>query len=60
MANPDFPGYLPTMLGADKSNRLEPVSVQMAWTSIFLPQPLGPVIKHDLTRGAVSCTICEP
>lgn len=57
---PLLPGYLPAMLAADKSKRLAPVSVQMAWTSNFFPTPDGPAKSRDFTKGAFSCTASEP
>lgn len=58
--SPFLPGYFPAMLAADRLNRLAPVSVQMAWTSIFFPTPDGPANSSDFTRGAFSCTVAEP
>ena len=55
-----MPGYFPVMLAADRLKRLAPVSVQMAWTSIFFPTPDGPANSRDFTKGAVSCTAAEP
>ena len=54
MLSPAFPGYLVAMLPGVKSNIFAPVSVQMAWASIFLPTPLGPAIINDLICGAFS------
>lgn len=48
------------MLAAVRSNRLAPVSLQIAWTNIFLPVPLGPASIMDLTSGAFSCTAGDP
>lgn len=55
-----MPGYFPAMFVADKLKRLAPVSVQMAWTSIFFPTPDGPARSRDFTTGAFSCTAAEP
>ena len=57
---PFLPGYFPVMLAADRLKRLAPVSVQMAWTSIFFPTPDGPANNRDFTKGAFSCTAAEP
>lgn len=57
---PSFPGYLPAMLAAVRSNIFAPTSLQMAWTSIFLPVPLGPARRMDLVRGACSWTAWDP
>ena len=48
---PSLPGYLPAMLVAVRSNRLAPVSAQMAWTNIFFPVPRGPANRTDRIRG---------
>lgn len=60
ICRPLLPGYLPAMFSADRLKRLAPVSVQMAWTSIFFPTPDGPASSRDFTRGACSCTAAEP
>lgn len=52
--NPSLPGYFPAILVALRSNKLAPVSVQMASTSIFFPTPLGPAKSSDLTKGDFS------
>lgn len=52
MVRPDLPGYLPTMLADVKSNSVAPNSVQMALTSVRLPEPRTPAINTDLTAGA--------
>ena len=58
--SPAFPGYLPAMLAAVKSNMLAPVSVQIQCTNIFFPTPRGPAIRTDFTKGAFSCTAWDP
>ncbi len=45
---PALPGYLVAMLAGVRSNMLAPASVQMVYTRVFLPTPLGPVIITDL------------
>lgn len=60
MASPLMPGYFPAVFSEDRSNRLAPVSWQMAWTNIFFPTPAGPASRMDFTRGAFSCTTWEP
>lgn len=57
--SPSLPGYFPTRLVAVKSNKLAPVSVQMAWISMFLPVPRGPANNIDFTSGAFSWTAGE-
>lgn len=58
--SPSFPGYFPARFAGERSNKLAPVSLQMAWTSIFFPEPLGPASRMDLVRGACSWTAGEP
>lgn len=58
--SPAFPGYLPAMLAAVRSNILAPVSVQMQCTNIFFPTPRGPATRTDFTKGAFSCTAWDP
>lgn len=60
MASPLLPGYFPAVFRGDRSNRQAPVSWQTAWTSIFLPTPVGPTSRTDFIRGAFSCTTWEP
>lgn len=60
ICRPFLPGYFPAMFSADKLKRLAPVSLQMAWTSIFFPTPEGPASSSDFTKGAFSCTSAEP
>lgn len=60
ICRPVLPGYLPAMFEADRLKRLAPVSVQMAWTSIFFPTPGGPASSSDFTKGALSCTSADP
>ena len=57
---PAFPGYLPTMFVAVKSNKFAPASVQILFTKVFFPTPRGPAIRTDLIRGAFSCIAWEP
>ena len=58
--SPSLPGYFPARFAGDRSNRLAPVSLQRACTSIFFPVPRGPANRMDLVRGANSCTAGEP
>lgn len=60
ICRPFLPGYFPAMFSADKLKRLAPVSLQMAWTSIFFPTPDGPASSSDFTKGAFWCTSAEP
>lgn len=60
ICRPFLPGYFPAMFEADRLKRLAPVSVQMAWTSIFFPTPGGPANSRDFTKGAFSCTSADP
>lgn len=60
ICRPVLPGYFPAMFEADRLKRLAPVSVQMAWTSIFFPTPEGPANSSDFTKGALSCTSADP
>lgn len=57
---PSFPGYFPARFAGDRSNKLAPVSLQIACTSIFFPVPLGPASRIDLVKGACSWTAGEP
>lgn len=57
---PSFPGYLPAILAAVRSNMLAPTSLQTAWTSIFFPVPRGPARRIDFVRGACSWTAWDP
>ena len=70
---PFLPGNLPSVFDGVRLNRLAPVSLQMACTSIFLPVPAAPQsnvgVPHLLTRwsplttvlsGEWSHTGCEP
>ncbi len=58
--SPSFPGYFPAIFVAVRSNKLAPVSLQIALTSIFFPVPLGPASIIDLISGAFSWTAGEP
>lgn len=60
ICRPVLPGYFPAMFSEDKLKRLAPVSLQMAWTSIFFPTPDGPTSTSDFTNGAFWCTSAEP
>lgn len=60
ICRPVLPGYFPAMFEEDRLKRLAPVSVQMAWTSIFFPTPGGPAKSSDFTKGALSCTSADP
>ncbi|KOO28485.1 hypothetical protein Ctob_008810 [Chrysochromulina tobinii] len=71
-----LPGYLPSVLLGVRLNRLAPVSLHTALTSIFLPVPGAPTmstgVPHlglgvpslepivDMLRGAWFLTACEP
>ena len=70
---PFLPGNLPSVFEGVRLNRLAPVSLQMACTSIFLPVPGEPVssvgVPGLLTRSAPLGTVlsgewshtgCEP
>lgn len=54
ICSPLLPGYFPATFKGERSNRLAPVSWQMAWTSIFLPTPDGPTRSIAFTAGAFS------
>ena len=60
ICRPLFPGYFPAMFAAVRSNKLAPVSVQMALIKLRLPVPRGPARSIDLIRGAFSWTAWEP
>lgn len=60
ICRPFLPGYFPPMLEGDKLKRLAPVSVQMAWTSILFPTPVGPASNKAFTKGAFSWAVWEP
>lgn len=60
ICTPILPGYLPCRLPGDRSNRLAPVSVHTALTSIFFPMPEGPTRRMERMRGAMECISGEP
>lgn len=60
ICRPFLPGYFLVMLGGERLKRLAPVSVQIAWTSIFFPTPAGPASSKAFTKGAFSWTVWEP
>lgn len=50
MVSPDFPGYFPTMFAGVRSNKTAPTSVQIARTSMSLPQPCAPGRERIVLR----------
>lgn len=48
------------MLAGVMSNNVAPSSVQIAFTSIFLPLPCGPAINIDLINGVSSLRVLSP
>ena len=60
MFSPDLPGYFPTMLVAVRSKSVAPSSVQMAWTNMVLPVPLGAARSRDFMCGLFSRRCVEP